>query len=199
MTEANETEETADAASEAKTPELDILRQSLAESKAKSADFQDQLLRLRAEFENYRRRVEKEKTEARRWGKEEIILRLLSILDVMEQAESAAHKSPDLKSVVLGLDMLYKEFKRMLKEEGLEEVAAAPGDTYSHETQEAVETVEDDGEAGKILTVLQKGYKFNGNLFRPARVKITAKKSAKAAAAESNEISSTKTDEGSPD
>ncbi|MBL8023565.1 MAG: nucleotide exchange factor GrpE [Elusimicrobia bacterium] len=170
--------EAAQVAAEVKTSELDILRQSLEEAKLKAADHYDQLLRLKAEFDNYRKRMEREKENSRRWGKEEIILRLVSLMDVMEQAESAAHTSPDVKSMVLGLDMLYGEFKRLLKEEGLEEIVAVAGDPYDHNLQEAVETVESDQEEGKILAVLQKGYRFQGMLFRPARVKISKHKGA---------------------
>lgn len=150
--------------------------EALAAAEAKALDYFDQLLRLKAEFENYRKRVEREKIDARRWGKEEIVLRLVSLMDVMEQAEAVAHKSTDVKSIVLGLDMLYGEFKRLLKEEGLEEVVAAVGGAYDHQIHEAVET--EDGEDGKILAVLQKGYRFQGGLFRPARVKISKKKVA---------------------
>lgn len=166
-----------DAARDIKTAELDILRQSVADAQAKAAEYYDQLLRLKAEFDNYRKRVEREKIEARRWGKEEIVLRLVSLMDVMEQAEAAAHKSPDLKSVVLGLDMLYGEFKRLLKEEGLEEIPAEVGGGYNTDWHEAVETV-DNGDEGKILNVLQKGYKFQGGLFRPARVRISKRAGA---------------------
>ncbi len=153
---------------EAKISELDILRQSLQAAQAKSADYYDQLLRLKAEFENFRKRTEKDRADSRRWGKEEIVLRLVSLMDVMELAEAAAHKSPDVKSMVQGLDMLYGEFKRLLKEEGLEEIPTAVGDAYNHAAHEAVETIEDK-EDGKILAVLQKGYKFQGGLFRLAR------------------------------
>lgn len=166
------------AAVEVKTSELEILRQSLEESQLKAGEYYDQLLRLKAEFDNYRKRMEREKTDARRWGKEEIVLRLVSLMDVMEQAEMAAHQAPDIKAVVFGLDMLYGEFKRLLKEEGLEEVSAASGDPYDHNLQEVVETVDGDGDEGRILAVLQKGYRFQGTLFRPARVKISKKKGA---------------------
>lgn len=158
--------------------ELDTLRQSLEEANRKAGDYYDQLLRLKAEFDNYRKRMEREKSDARRWGKEEIVLRLVSLMDVMEQAESAAHKAPDIKAVIFGLDMLYGEFKRLLKEEGLEEVPALEGEPYDHNLQEAVETVESDGAEGRILNVLQKGYRFQGTLFRPSRVKISKKRGA---------------------
>jgi molecular chaperone GrpE len=162
------------AATESKTAELAIVKQSLDEARAQAAQNWDQLLRLKAEFENFRRRAEKEKTDARRWGKEDVVVRLVSLMDVMEQAEAAAHNSPDMKSVVAGLDMLYGEFKRLLTDEGLEDVPGAPGDAFDPDRHEAVETVEHDGEPGKILVVLQKGYRFQGALLRPARVKVSA-------------------------
>ena len=158
--------------------ELETVRQSLEEANRKAEDYYDQLLRLKAEFDNYRKRMEREKSDARRWGKEEIVLRLVSLMDVMEQAELAAHRAPDIKAVIFGLDMLYGEFKRLLKEEGLEEVPALEGEPYDHNLQEAVETVESDGAEGRILNVLQKGYRFQGALFRPARVKISKKRGA---------------------
>jgi molecular chaperone GrpE len=175
MSDVNDTESLSEVAAEVKTSELDILRQSLEEEKRKAADHFDQLLRLKAEFENYRKRMEREKENARRWGKEEMIVRMVSLMDVMEQAESAAHKSPDVKSMVLGLDMLYGEFKRLLKDEGLEEILSVVGDPYDHNAQEAVETIESEQDEGRILAVLQKGYRFQGMLFRPARVKISKK------------------------
>lgn len=160
-------------AAEEKTAELDILKQSLDEARAKAAEYYDQLVRLRAEFENFRKRAEKEKGDCRRWGKQEIILGLVSIMDVMEQAEAAAHKTTDMKSVLAGLDMLYGEFKRLMKEEGLEEIGVKEGDDFDHEIHEAVETVQKEGEDGKIVAVLQKGYRLNGVLLRPVRVKVS--------------------------
>jgi molecular chaperone GrpE len=157
-------------AAEVKASELAILKQSLDASK-------DRELRLRADFDNFRKRMEKEKADARRWGKEEIVGSLVSLLDVLEQAESAAHKSHDMKSVVIGLDMLYKEFKKLLKDEGLEEIPADPGAAFDHAVHEAVETVPDEGEENRVLGVLQRGYKLHGNLLRPARVKVSCKHS----------------------
>jgi molecular chaperone GrpE len=167
----------AQTAAEQKTSELAILKQSLDEAKAQAADHYDQLLRLKADFENFRKRADRDRAEARRWGKEEIVGRLASLMDVLEQAEAAAHKGADLKSVTIGLDMLYKEFKKLLKEEGLEEVPAQEGQPFDHSVHEAVDTVEDEGEENRILGVFQRGYRFNGNLLRPARVKVSRKHS----------------------
>jgi molecular chaperone GrpE len=169
------------AAAENKVAELAILKESLDQARAQAAEHYDQLLRLKAEFENFRKRTEKEKGDHRRWGREEIVLQLVSLLDVMEQAEAAAHKGADLKSMVDGLDMLYGEFKRLLKGQGLEEEPVAPGDAFNPQLHEAVDIVEEDGEDGRVLAVLQKGFKFQGSLLRPARVRVSKKKAAPAA------------------
>src|SRR4051812_37963089 len=95
---------------EEKLSELEVLRQSLEESKQKAAEYYDQLLRLKAEFDNYRKRVEKEKAENRTWGKEEVLLPLIGLVDVFEQALAQAHKAKDLTQVVQGVDMLHKNF-----------------------------------------------------------------------------------------
>lgn len=178
MTDSTETplpEDVARAAAEDKTAELAILKESLDKARAESAGFYDQLVRLKADFENFRKRAERDKAEARRWGREEVVAQLASLMDVMEQAEAAAHKTTDLKSVVAGLDMLYGQFKKLLKEEGLEEIASADGARFDPALHEAVEMVDDEGEEGRVLSTLQRGYKFQGRLLRPARVRVSQK------------------------
>src|SRR5882672_9809683 len=88
--------------------EFESLLQALADSRKKAAEYYDQLLRLRAEFENFRKRAEREKAEARAWGKQEVLLQLISLVDVFEQAMDQIHKAKDLKHVVQGVEMLHK-------------------------------------------------------------------------------------------
>ena len=103
----------------------------------------------------------------------------------VSEAEAAAHKTADLKSVVQGLDMLYGEFKRFLREEGLEEV---PSDgTFDPELHEAVESEEDEGPDGRILGVVQKGYRFQGTVLRPARVRVSRRKKEKDSGADASD------------
>jgi len=88
MDEALTSDDVQNIAAQGKVAELAILKESLDEARAQGADYYDQLLRLKAEFENYAKRMEKGKGDARRWGKEELVLRLVSFLDVMEQAQN---------------------------------------------------------------------------------------------------------------
>jgi molecular chaperone GrpE len=155
-----------------KLSELAILQQSVEDQKAKAADYYDQLLRLKAEFDNYRKRVEKEKTEARLWGKQDVIMPLLSLVDVFEQALAQVEKAKDVKQVAVGLEFLHKNFSSFLKSEGLTPIDLV-GKAFDPHQAEAVEQIEVEGDqVGQVLSELQKGYSFQGRVIRPARVRV---------------------------
>ncbi len=153
--------------------ELEILKQSTEEKKKQARDYYDQLLRLKADFENYRRRSEKEKKDYLEWGKEKILLKQISIDDVLRQALESAKSGNNVESIVLGLEMISKEFSKMLKEENVEEIEC---DKFDPNICEALEYVESEAEDGKILEVYQKGYKMNGKLIRAMKVKVAKNK-----------------------
>jgi len=155
-----------------KLSELAILQQSLEDQKAKAADYYDQLLRLKAEFDNYRKRVEKEKVEARLWGKQDVIMPLLGLVDVFEQAMAQAENAKDVKQMAVGLEFLHKNFFTFLKSEGLTPIELV-GKAFDPHLAEAVEQMEvDDGQVGQVLSEIQRGYSFNGRVIRPARVRV---------------------------
>jgi molecular chaperone GrpE len=155
-----------------KLSELAILQQSVLDEKAKAADYYDQLLRLKAEFENYRKRVEKEKADARQWGKQDVVMPLLSLVDVFEQALAQAETAKDVKQIATGLTFLHKNFSSFLKSEGLA-VVEVIGKPFDPHTAEAVEQVEvDEEQVGQVLSEIQKGYTFQGRILRPARVRV---------------------------
>ena len=155
-----------------KLSELSILQQSVQDEKLKAADYYDQLLRLKAEFENYRKRVEKEKSEARTWGKQDVIMPLLSLVDVFEQALAQAEMAKDVKQVSVGLSFLHKNFSSFLKSEGLAPIEII-GTPYDPNVAEAVEQVEvEEDQIGRVLSEIQKGYSFQGRVIRPARVRV---------------------------
>jgi len=155
-----------------KLSELGILQQSLEEQKAKAVDYYDQLLRLKAEFDNYRKRVEKEKVEARQWGKQDVLMPLLSLVDVFEQAIAQAENAKDVKQVAVGLEFLHKNFSGFLKSEGLTPLDVV-GKALDPHLAEAVEQVEvESDQLGQVLGEIQRGYSFNGRVIRPARVRV---------------------------
>ncbi|MDR1418332.1 MAG: nucleotide exchange factor GrpE [Endomicrobium sp.] len=160
---------------EEKILELEILKQSVDEQKALAQNYYDQLIRLKADFENYRRRSEKEKKDYLDWGKEKILIKQIDIDDILQQALKSAKAGNNMESIVVGLDMISKEFSKMLKEEGVEEISC---EKFDPNICEALDIVESDQEDGKVLEVYQKGYKMNGKLIRIAKVKV-AKNSKK--------------------
>lgn len=150
--------------------ELEELSEDL-EGKAQS--YFDQVVRLQAEFANYRKRTEKEKTEAIRFGKLLIIERMISLLDIMEEALKHSQKATDVSALKKGFEMVVQEFQRFLKSEGAESLSAV-GEKFDPHLHEAVEQIETDKEEENnvILQEIQRGYQLNGQLIRPAKVKV---------------------------
>jgi molecular chaperone GrpE len=158
-----------DDARDEKIAELEILKQSVDEQKALAQDYYDQLVRLKADFDNFRRRSEKEKKDYLDWGKEKILVKQIAIDDILQHALKSAKTGNNIESIIVGLDMISKEFAKMLKEEGVEEIRC---EKFDPNMCEALDYVESDEEEGKVLEVYQKGYKMNGKLIRTAKVKV---------------------------
>jgi molecular chaperone GrpE len=157
---------------EEKLSELSILQQALEESKAKAAEYYDQLLRLKAEFDNFRKRSEKEKSDARGWGKQDVLMPLLGILDVFEQALVQAQKAKDTHQIVQGLEFLHKNFAQLLKSEGVEPLHVV-GKQFDPHLSEVIDRKEvDEEDVGRVISEIQKGYSFKGQVFRPSRVRV---------------------------
>jgi molecular chaperone GrpE len=157
---------------EEKLSEQAILQQALEETRHKASDYYDQLLRLRAEFDNFRKRSEREKADARMYGKQEVLMPILSLIDVFEQALAQARAAKDHRQVVKGLEMLHKNFGQFLKTEGIEALSVV-GKPFDPQLSEAVEQQEtDDGDVGKVLGEIQRGYAYRGQVLRPSRVRV---------------------------
>src|SRR5258706_10106728 len=123
-----------------------------------------QLARALADYDNLRRRTDEEKTLWIKFSSQTIITKLLTILDMLEKAQE------HLKDQGLAIATL--EFKKVLNEEGVEEITPKVGDEFNHELEEVIETVEG-GESGKIAEVLVTGWKYkDGNILRFAKVKV---------------------------
>lgn len=143
---------------------------------AKAQEHWDRLLRVTADFENFKKRAQREKQEAIRYANESLLEKIMPILDAFEKATSAAQTAGpgDLKALREGVAMIHAQLKNTLTEAGLEEVDAAgkPFDPTVHEaiSQQDSETVAD----GHVLQQLRKGYKLRERLLRPAMV-IVAK------------------------
>ena len=144
----------------------------LDELKEKNEELNDKYLRLFSEFDNYRKRTAKEKIELSKTASESIMVDLLPILDDFERAlQTMENKETDANYE--GVLLIYDKFKRTLEQKGLEEINAkdAVFNTDEHEALTNV-PVADESQKGKVLDVIQKGYKLNGKVIRYARVVV---------------------------
>lgn len=147
-----------------------------------AADVYNQLLRLKAEFENFRKRVDRERPEWVRMGEVGLLERLLPLYDVLLQAhdqilKSASKETPASQESMKGLEMIFKEFTKIFESEGVK-VIESVGKPYHHDVHEVLGSVETDQHPeGTVVEELQRGYTFNGKVLRPARVRIAKPKS----------------------
>lgn len=128
--------------------------------------------RSRADLLNYKKEEIGRLEEVKDFQKIDLILKILRIFDNLEKAES--HLPDDVKDSewAEGFSRIKSQFREFLKEEGIEEVKAE-GENFNPELHEAVEEVEvEERESGTIVEVLEKGYSLNGQLLRPAKVKV---------------------------
>ncbi len=147
--------------------------------KSKSAErdsFYDKYVRAHAEFENVRKRLEKEKIDFLRYANERLLVDFLPILDNLEIAEKHIKEAKDFKAVQEGVDMIQVQIQKFLKDIGVEKIKTV-GEKFDPHLHEAIETTESvDKDDGIIVEELKPGYNFNGRLLRPASVKIVKRK-----------------------
>jgi len=135
------------------------------------ADLQQTLLRRQADFENYRKRIEKERGEDSRRATARVVESLIPIVDGFEQA-LAAHKEDEYASYRKGFELIYKQLLENLARLGVERVEplGAPFDPHMHQAMDRTETTEHPD--GAILEVFQPAYVFHGRVLRPALVRV---------------------------
>ena len=135
----------------------------------------DQLLRRAAEFENYRRRIERERSDAYQRARVEVLVEFLPVVDNFERALSSLEDSGgDAEALRQGVELIHKQFKDALSKFGLEPVDAI-GQTFDPHLHEAV-TIEatDKHKENTVIEEFQRGYKIGDKLLRPAKVKVAA-------------------------
>lgn len=133
----------------------------------------DRYLRLAAEFENYRRRVDRERSEFRVRAQSEIVLPLLDLLDDLQRVAAMDHGATTVESILEGVQLIEKKFRHALESQGLEPIEAE-GEFFNPSTMEALMTLpaEHPEEDDQVADVFQKGYRFKDLLIRPARVRV---------------------------
>ena len=148
--------------------------EELKDRAAKADENWERLLRTTADFENFKKRVTREKQEAIRYANEGLLQKLVPVLDNFDMALSAAQtgQTEAAQSLQAGINMIYQQLKSALVEAGLEEVDAA-GKTFDPNLHEAVSQTETaEVPEGQVLQQLRKGYKLRDRLLRPATVVV---------------------------
>ncbi len=168
---AEEAEETEDAELVAEDPHEAVVAE-LVVARAEAEGYLDDLRRLQAEFDNYRKRTMREQTARIASASQALVAKLLPVLDNFELAVSHAEQSRDFDRMLKGVEMVRGELREVLSSEGLVSIEAE-GKPFDPERHEAVVAVEQDGaDAGTVVDVIRKGYEFNGRVLRPAMVKV---------------------------
>jgi molecular chaperone GrpE len=160
--------------------EAEKLRQEVEEARSQSASYLDDLQRLKAEFDNYRKRTIKEQTGLIDRASAIVISQLLGVLDNFELAVAAAAESKDFDSMLKGVEMVFSELNQVLSSAGLEAIDAhgKPFDPRVHDA--VLEVPGDDSGVTVVDDVFRKGYTFKDYVLRPAMVRVTQKGEAPA-------------------
>lgn len=143
----------------------------LAEYKQKADEYLNAWKRTAADFENYKKRQEKEAKEIVQFAQEITVVKMLPTLESLEQALKQAPQDERFQTWSEGVIKIVQQLEQVLLHMGVEKIKSV-GEKFDPELHEAVETVESEKESGTILEEVQTGYKLNDKVIRPAKVKV---------------------------
>jgi len=169
----NETEETADENIENKE---ETCEEKIAKLELEVQEWKNSYTRKLAEFQNFTKRKETEVSEMKKYASEGIIVKLLENIDNLERAENASAETKNFDALVEGVNMILRNLKYMLSEEGVEEIEAGEGVEFNpYEHQAMMTENKEELKDNDIVQVFQKGYKLKGKIIRPAMVTVNKK------------------------
>ena len=171
----NETTSKEDEQPESSESSEDNASEATAEDNSKKAEAEEngdaKYLRLMAEFQNYKKRVAKEKSDIHSYANEKIVTELLEVLDNFERA-LATDNSTDVEGYAQGMRLIFDQLLGVLTKSGLVEVKAL-GEEFDPNMHNAVMTADsEEYDSNKVCSVLQKGYTLNGKVIRPSMVTV---------------------------
>lgn len=172
-----EVEKTADEKDENLTAdnEVEELKEKLKESQEKEKENYDRLLRLSAEFENYKKRSSREMSDFRKFANEALIRELLAVVDNLERAiQSTETEKQNSESIVEGIEMTLKEILRIFEKFGVKPIESFEKSFDPNYHQAVMREESDAYSENTVLRELQKGYLLHDRLLRPAMVVVTA-------------------------
>ncbi|OMD43646.1 nucleotide exchange factor GrpE [Paenibacillus odorifer] len=136
-------------------------------------EYQGRALRAQADFDNFRRRTQKEKEELAQYATSKLVTELLSVLDNFERALVTTPSGPESEAFVKGVNMIFRQLDGVLKSEGLTAMETV-GQPFNPEYHQAIMQVEsEEYEEGIVTEEVQKGYLLKDKVLRPAMVKVS--------------------------
>ena len=170
---AEDAEAKEDAASEEGGEEPEKTEDAAKKAEEEAAQESERYMRLMAEFQNYKRRAAKEKTDTLQYANEKIVADILPVLDNFERALTT--ETEDIEGYAKGMQLIFEQLYKALENAGLEEIKALDED-FDPNVHNAVMTDNiEDKDDGKITKVLQKGYKLRDKVVRPSMVAVNKK------------------------
>lgn len=144
------------------------------EAIAKYNEINDKYLRLYSDFENFRKRTQKEKIDLYKTAGEDIISAILPVIDDFERAQKAMEGSNDIKGLKDGIKLIHNKLTSILKQKGLEEIKSAVNKDFDIEFHEAITQIpaQNKKQIGKVIDEVEKGYELNGKVIRFTKVVV---------------------------
>lgn len=149
------------------------MQEELKAFEQKTQELHDKYLRLSAEFDNYRKRTLKEKTEMIKTASEELIIKIIPFVDDIERGLTAVNTAQDMEAVKQGMMLIYNRFKDFLQSNGVKEIEAL-NQEFNTDFHEAVTKIPapEEGLKGKVVDVVEKGYLLHDKVIRFPKVVI---------------------------
>lgn len=161
-------------AEEMQEEELTEEQKIIEQLEKEKEELNNRLLRVHADYDNFRRRTREEKERDAKYRSQNLVEEILPVLDNFERALNVETTNDESKSILQGMDMIYRQLLEALKKEGVS-VIEAVGKPFDPNYHQAVMQVEEDGyESNTVVEELQKGYMLNDRVIRPSMVKVNS-------------------------
>jgi molecular chaperone GrpE len=167
--------------------QLDEAQEELEKEKAKADDYLRRLQYLQADFENFRKRVEKEMSDNRQFGNQRLLSDLIIVNDELELALREAEESQESPTIVEGVGMVHKRLQTLLSKEGVEKIRSL-GSKFNPDLHDAALRVESDKEEGTIVEEIRQGYTLKGKVLRPSIVKVAENSAGRESKSEKHDL-----------
>lgn len=153
---------------------IDDLKQQLADTQQQLEKEKKEYMFLMADFDNFRKRTLKEKSEIIKNGGENVLKGLLPVIDDFERSLQAINEATDVDAVKEGVELIYNKFVKYLEQNGVKPIESAPGTEFDTELHDAITTfpAQDESQKGKVIDTVQKGYTLHDKVMRHAKVVV---------------------------